>query len=219
MKKPKWLKQISALGWDLDGTLYPPSDELSFMIKERIWRTVAQKKGWDFSRAKEECQRRYKKLGSNTKTVISFGIDGLKFFVEFWDEIDIRRFIKKDERIVKMIHNLKDKRQFIISNSNRIDQIEKKLSVIGLKPSLFEFIVSTVDLGAVKPDPKPFLVALERLELEPQKVLFVGDREDADILGARGVGMRTCFVWGESDKADVSLDSVYGVGRLFGQRS
>lgn len=215
MKKPGWLKDIKALGWDLDGTLYASSAELSSIIKHKLHAAVADKHGWDLSRAERKYEKRYRRLGSNTKTAIFFGIDGMAFFVKFWDEVDLGRFIAKDKRIIQMFRNLTDKRHFIISNSNRVDQIERKLALIGLKASVFEFLVSTVDLDAVKPDSKSFLEGLERLQLEPNKVLFIGDRVDTDIMGARGVGMRTCLVWSKSDEADVSLESVYQVSKLF----
>lgn len=216
MKKPRWLNEIKALGWDLDGTLYPAYDgELSGLIREKLYKVVAERLSLNFSQAKREYEKRYRMMGSNTKALNSFGIEGTDFFVKFWDEVDLERFIVKDERVVKMFVDLKDKRHFIISNSNRVDQIERKLMLIGLKPSIFEFIISTVGLRAVKPDPEPFVLALEKLKLKARQVLFVGDREDADIKGAHRVGMRTCLVWGESRVADLSLDVVYDVRELF----
>jgi HAD superfamily hydrolase (TIGR01549 family) len=220
MKKPQWISEIEALGWDLDGTLYrsfPTSKSpIPKMIRKKQLAAVANKMGWELERTKREYKKRYLKLGSNTKTMISFGIDGIEFFTSFWDEIDLKQYIKKDERVIQLFEALGSKRHFLISNSNRIDQVKKKLGLIGLKPEVFELIVSTVDLRAVKADPKPFLVALERLDLKPEQVMFVGDRVSTDIMGARGVGMRTCIVWGNADEADVSLRNVYEVGTLFG---
>ena len=218
MDRPSWISEILALGWDLDGTLYrsfPGETELTDMIRKRQLAAVASKQGWDLRRTQREYRKRYLELGSNTKTMTSFGIDGVDFFTSIWDEIDLKKYIQRDGRITELFERLPGKRHFLISNSNRIDQIEKKLHLIGLDPNVFELIVSTVDLKAVKPDPKPFLVALEKLQLKPGQVLFIGDRVTTDIMGARGVGMRTCMVWGESKAADISLATVYDVGRLF----
>lgn len=215
MRRPAWITQIEALGWDLDGTLYPTSQALTTIIHHKQYEAVSVRMGWGRERTLKEYGKRYRQLGSNTKTLNSFGIDGLSFFSSVWDEIELDRFIKQDRRLVRLFTSLVSWRQFLISNSNRIDQMNTKLELIGLKPSLFEFIVSTVDLGAVKPDPAPFLKALETLELAPEQVMFIGDRESTDILGARGVGMRTCLVWGKSKAADISLPTVYDVGVLF----
>ena len=219
MDRPSWISEILALGWDLDGTLYrsfpTAGSPITKVIRAKQYAAVANKMGWDPSRTKREYQKRYLKLGSNTKTMMSFGIDGIAFFTSVWDEIDLKKYIKKDERVIQLFKALASWRHFLISNSNRIDQVKKKLQLIGLQSQVFELIVSTVDLGSVKPDPKPFLVALEKLRLKPEQVLFIGDREMTDIMGARGVGMRTCMVWGESKAADISLATVYDVGRLF----
>jgi HAD superfamily hydrolase (TIGR01549 family) len=53
----------------------------------------------------------------------------------------------------------------------------------------FEFILSSADLGVRKPDPRIFQSALETLDLEPQEVWYIGDRWDADIIGANSVRM------------------------------
>lgn len=54
---------------------------------------------------------------------------------------------------------------------------------------LLEIIVTSVDVGAPKPDPKPLLVAMERLGLEdPMRVLYIGDGpEDEEAATAAGV--------------------------------
>jgi 2-haloalkanoic acid dehalogenase type II len=57
----------------------------------------------------------------------------------------------------------------------------------------FDAIVCSEDVGAYKPDPAPFLRACELVQARPEACAFVGDRPEADIGGAAGVGMRT--VW------------------------
>jgi putative hydrolase of the HAD superfamily len=51
--------------------------------------------------------------------------------------------------------------------------------------------VFSSEVGVRKPRPEIFQVALERLDVPSKLALFVGDRLDADVRGARGVGMRT----------------------------
>ena len=47
-------------------------------------------------------------------------------------------------------------------------------------------------VGAAKPDPAPFLSALEALDVRPERALHVGD-DEVDQLGARAAGMH--FAW------------------------
>ena len=44
-----------------------------------------------------------------------------------------------------------------------------------------------------KPHPSPFTLALKKLAVLPDAVLFVGDNPSRDIKGAKAVGMRTCL--------------------------
>ena len=71
------------------------------------------------------------------------------------------------------------------------EAIRRSLKRVGIGDFLDPVVVSG-EVGFVKPHPAPFTAALERLALAPEKVLFVGDRWDVDLLGARNAGMRTC---------------------------
>ena len=52
---------------------------------------------------------------------------------------------------------------------------------------LLEVVVTSVDVGVAKPDPKPILEALRRLGVSPDRTLFVGDRpSDGEAAHAAG---------------------------------
>lgn len=57
----------------------------------------------------------------------------------------------------------------------------------------FKVIVSADEVGLSKPDPAPFLAALERAGVEPQAALHIGDHPVDDIAGARAVGLHTLW--------------------------
>jgi HAD superfamily hydrolase (TIGR01549 family) len=64
-----------------------------------------------------------------------------------------------------------------------------------------DHIVTSEDLGADKPASAFFAALLEELgTVDPQEVLYVGDRVDNDVLTAAAFGMRTCWLrrgpWG-----------------------
>lgn len=58
----------------------------------------------------------------------------------------------------------------------------------------FETIVISDEIGWRKPTPIIFETALQHLGLRPAEALFVGDRADIDVLGARAVGMPTAWI-------------------------
>jgi 2-haloalkanoic acid dehalogenase type II len=69
--------------------------------------------------------------------------------------------------------------------------VHEQLARFGLT-SFFRTIVSSSEVGAMKPDPKIFQVALERLGIPPARAMHVGDHT-VDEAGARAAGMR--FAW------------------------
>jgi putative hydrolase of the HAD superfamily len=50
--------------------------------------------------------------------------------------------------------------------------------------------LSAADVGYLKPHPRIFQEALERLRIAPQEAVFVGDNLAADIAGAQSIGMK-----------------------------
>lgn len=64
---------------------------------------------------------------------------------------------------------------------------------------IFQAVVVSADVGWRKPEPVIFRVALSRLGVLPQEALFVGDRADVDVLGAKRSGIPA--VWLNPDGA------------------
>lgn len=205
--KLDWLSKIKVVGWDLDGTLYPSTKELEETIEQAKYELVASDLKLDLEEAREKFDLIYKEVGSNTRVLEELGMVGVDFFTRLWDEIDLKHFIERNEETVSVINNINELgiRQFILSNANRIDQIEKKLGLVGIESRVFEYLGSTVEIGSHKPDPKPFLVCIEKMAVEPDEILFCGDRVSTDIEGAISVGMRSCLVGSESPLADLCV--------------
>ena len=73
---------------------------------------------------------------------------------------------------------------FIVTNcSRRLGELAA--SRVGAR---FELVMTAEEAGAYKPDPKPYLAALQRLELAPSRVLFVAGSAH-DVGGAARIGM------------------------------
>lgn len=58
----------------------------------------------------------------------------------------------------------------------------------------FKVIVTSAALRKRKPRPDPFTEALTGLGVKPSETVFVGDSLQADILGAKTVGIRSIHV-------------------------
>jgi len=65
---------------------------------------------------------------------------------------------------------------------------------------LFAVISDSAIVGWSKPDPRIFAHTLAALQVSPQRAWMVGDNFEADIRGAAGLGIRTCWL-APSDRA------------------
>jgi putative hydrolase of the HAD superfamily len=76
--------------------------------------------------------------------------------------------------------------------------LKEKIKGMRLEDIVFDASVVSEQTGALKPHPASFILAAKQLELKPEKILHVGDREDCDIEGAKAAGMLAAlFVQGK----------------------
>lgn len=77
----------------------------------------------------------------------------------------------------------------IVSDAPKL-KVWLRLTAINLV-NYFDIVLGYEDTGKLKPSAEPFKKALEKLQLNPKEVLFVGDNPKRDILGAKKIGMKT----------------------------
>jgi len=101
-------------------------------------------------------------------------------------------------------------RMGLVSNiSLRPDLMRADLERMGLAKYLDAMVFSS-EVGLRKPDPRIFQEALDRLGVEPQETVFVGDRLYDDVSGAQAVGMRAVLTrqFRQEDDPDYAPDAV-----------
>jgi len=62
---------------------------------------------------------------------------------------------------------------------------------------LFQCLIDSSSIGAVKPDPRIFQAALDCMSIRPHEAVFVGDNPGRDMEGAKGLGMPHIWLAGE----------------------
>lgn len=77
--------------------------------------------------------------------------------------------------------------------SNWSSNLQNLLRSLNLMP-YFDEVVASADVGYRKPDPMIFTLTLERMKLNPNDVIHVGDRVDADGEGARAAGIEAIII-------------------------
>lgn len=88
-----------------------------------------------------------------------------------------------------------------------------RLISLGLD-TLFDTVVSSEEVGRKKPDPSPFRLALNRLEVEPHEAIMIGDWAERDIAGAKSLGMVTVFARYGDDFNTVSSGADYDINDI-----
>jgi HAD superfamily hydrolase (TIGR01549 family) len=70
-----------------------------------------------------------------------------------------------------------------------------KLEALGVAPYVHVTLCATdASVNALKPHPRGFLQVCDALGLPPSDVLYVGDRPDVDLAGARAAGMHCALI-------------------------
>lgn len=67
-----------------------------------------------------------------------------------------------------------------------------RLTYLGLQHA-FDLVLTFDDTGHHKPDPIPFLMALEQLGVQADRAVIIGDWRERDILGGQNAGMHTVY--------------------------
>lgn len=98
-----------------------------------------------------------------------------------------------DRRTAEALRRLRDAgfRLGVVSNSD--GRADEAIEAAGLR-EYFEFVMDSAEVGVEKPDPRIFMLALERLALTPAEAMYVGDLYEIDAVGARAAGLDVVLV-------------------------
>jgi len=82
---------------------------------------------------------------------------------------------------------------------------------------VFDVVVTHDDSKVHKPSPIPFKMALNKLNVNPDETLMIGDWPERDVVGAKQVGMKSIFArYGDTAEikdsgADWEVDDIYEI--------
>ena len=97
--------------------------------------------------------------------------------------------IEGAEKVIRSLHG--KYKLGIVTNGSPEIQMYKLDSLNILK--YLECKIYSEGVGASKPDPEIFLAATNKLDIAPARCLFVGNSYRDDVIGAKNVGMYTCW--------------------------
>jgi putative hydrolase of the HAD superfamily len=97
--------------------------------------------------------------------------------------------------------------------SNNVDYLPLVLQNLGLA-RLFDSVTFSQEVGAAKPDPRIFALAVARAGCAPSSGLFVGDSWEADYLGAQRSGLRAVWLNRRGAEAPAPCQVIRDLGAL-----
>jgi len=124
----------------------------------------------------------------------------------WWDHADLQFYPDATETLTQL--KSKQVKLGIVTNGVEKDynQILQRLGA----EYYFDVVVGVDSCNKAKPDSRIFLYAVNKLQLRPSEVLFVGDSIDRDYEGARRAGLRSLLI----DRRGKALENVDAVRSL-----
>jgi 2-haloalkanoic acid dehalogenase type II len=93
----------------------------------------------------------------------------------------------------EVLNRLKGKYKLgLMTNTNNI--IFKNVNKSFMLQNLFGSIVTSYETGLIKPDPKMFKIILEKLDVNSEQAIMVGDTLEDDIVPAEDLGIKALLI-------------------------
>ncbi len=190
-------KEIDAVAFDLDGTLYPNyrfySRLIPFILKEHRL-LLAMGKARDVLRKKDHKGHFYDHQARIMAEIlkddpVSVKDKTEKLIYRGWEPLFKK--IKVFSHVHETLKAFKDAglKLGLLSDFPP----EQKIEYLGLS-GYWDVVLCSEEVNHLKPDPAPFLKLSELLSVPPERILYVGNSVSYDIIGAKGVGMKTALI-------------------------
>jgi FMN phosphatase YigB (HAD superfamily) len=208
------IKDLKAIGFDIDNTLYVETQEIRDLIQERIVRSAAKLLGRDFSDVEKEYNKHNAILQSGRRSLEALGIkNGVDLVQEALEHTNVASTLHRDERLVSMMKHLASKYKLFLISGSGVKEARLKLAVLGLDMSLFSVTIFA-ESKYHREDGSAFRHISSELNIPLSQMMFVGDRENVDIVPAASFGLVTAMVNNVSSKATYNLNTIYDLEEI-----
>ncbi len=197
--------KIKAVGFDVDGTLYPNYQMFLCSIPSLL---AAPRLMYHFGKVRREIRtivydeelhvKQARLLSARMGISQEKALDRMEYHLyRRWERSFhcIRPFSHVRETLTALRH--RGCKLGVLSDF----PIGNKLHYLGVE-DLFDCAITSEESGYLKPHRIPFLQLANKLEAAPEEILYVGNSYRYDIIGASAAGMRTAWLTRKMDKED-----------------
>ena len=201
MKIYKIPKNLKTIIFDIDSTLYTneayATEQVDIQLRHfaKIKNTTPE----NIRKMIEDFRSEYTRTHNGKKislgnTLVHFGVS----IEESKTLLEPALFLKKDEKLISVLTQLKEKYSLICVTNNPVLPAYKTLAAIGIE-KLIPDIIGLDTTYKSKPSLEPLMIAAKKTNAATEDCLSVGDRFDIDLSLALEIGMGGILVDGVDD--------------------
>ena len=217
------LMAVKAVLFDLDNTLMDFLRMKTMSCEAAITAMIDAGLPLDKEKAMATLWKLYQKHGIEYPTIFQ------KFLLETLGRVDYKILASGIIAYRRVKAGFTEPYPYVLQTLIRLRERGYRLAVVSDAPRMkawlrlagmgisdfFDAVITMDDAGGkLKPDPRPYKSALEKLGLKPAEVIFVGDNPNRDILGAKRLGIRTVLAkygeWTEAEEKSLRPDFEIG---------
>ncbi len=203
--------KIKAIGFDLDGTLYPYTPEIHKRVRNKIYEKISKFYNIPENKAEELFEKAYLETSSGHRSIERISevyekeIGKRDLIQEALEEADILDMINPNPALRNMLTRLSQTKSLDIITGSEFELARKKLTKIGIPENTFEYFLS-LNNGSKTTGGK-YLKWIQLRELNPKQLLYIGDNNKQDVDAPKSLGIKTCII-GKYENADFQISNI-----------
>lgn len=155
--------------------------------------------------------------GFNAKILLKLGYAG-EDFEQKGEELRLESWTNPENfrlysDVIETLEKLREQNILIGCVSNEAEELNNFFTHFGIEKYFSCVTISEVE-GCEKPNPKIFNIALEKLGLHPEEVIFVGDSLISDYEGSKQVGMLPVLIDRENEISDNTIVKISNLNNI-----
>ncbi len=190
-------EQVNTWIFDLDNTLYPPTNALFAQIDIKMGEFISDKLNMSLKEAKDLQKHYYRTYGTTLRGLMTEHAMDPHAFLDHVHDID-HSVLAPDATLAKTLAALPG-RKFIFTNGSRrhAEDVSDRLGISHVFEDMFDIVAAEF---APKPDARPYQLFLSATGTEPEASAMFEDLA-RNLQVPHTLGMRTILVTGGEDRS------------------